>query len=264
MISLHLIYRRIVHPIQMAQTRGGLMLAAALILCWQSSQTVLAAVVNPGFSENDFFRLEWDYDLVNGTGQIRFGVNVDGMGNFFADYLNLDDAGRFKELHVMLTALEFRTYGVPFDSVASASSRLFRNPTLINAPGDPPVYQYRKESAIGDSIFGYGSFSEEVFDVTFPTENIGLAESSLVCGGGLSAGYGYGEQGWALSAFFGDIVPPSDDEIFFELKALDFVSVQQIPEPGTAAILAGGAAMAGIRGRVCRGLRKLFKNQAEA
>ena len=47
-------------------------------------------------------------------------------------------------------------------------------------------------------------------------------------------------------------------------SAMNFVSVQQIPEPTTAVLLVGGAAVAGLRGRVRRGLGKLLKGKADA
>jgi len=98
--------------------------------------------------------------------------------------------------------------------------------------------------------------------VTFPTENIGLVESSLGYGGYLSAGFHLSGFGLSVSVFgaFGDTVATP---VLSEQAAMNFVSVQQIPEPGTAALLVGGAAI-GLRGRVRRGLGKLFKGKAGA
>ena len=266
MTSLYLIYRRIIHPIQMAQTRGGLVLAVALILCWQSSQTVLAAVANPGFSENDFFRLEWDYDLANGTGQIRFRPNIDGMGEFFADYWGLSPELEHRSSFIQLDMVEFRSYGIPFDSVTMGG-----NPTLIDTPGEPTIYQYREDGASPNSYFfadSFGGYSEMVIDVTFPMENIGLVDSSLGYGGVLSAAYSEstntGYPNWSLSGFFGETTPSSGAPVLSEQDTINFVSVQQIPEPGTAALLVSGAAVAGLRGRVRRGLGKLLKGKADA
>ena len=192
--ALYLICR-IAYPIQMAQTRRGLMLAALLILGWQSSQTVLAAVANPGFSENDFFRVEWDYDLANGVGQIRFRANSEGMTVFFTDYWGLGPGLEHNWSTIWIDVLEFRTYGVSFDSVTAGNPGLFQNPTLINSPGDPLIYQYREggspflSSSAVASLFSFGGASEAVIDVTFSTENIALIESSLGYGGKLDADF---------------------------------------------------------------------------
>ena len=129
-----------IQPVELGQTPLGFLLAALMVLLWQTGRPALADPVNPGFSENDYFRLEWDYDLPAGTGTIRFTP----------DY----EHGTYG---LLLETADFTTKGLLFNSI-----------TIGGVPAPYSVVP------LGSDLYKYFLLSDLQFagpldiDVTFP------------------------------------------------------------------------------------------------
>ena len=156
-------FHRLLHtvqPVELGQTPMGFLLAALMVLLWQTGRPALADPVNPGFSENDYFRVEWDYDLPAGTGTIRFTPDPD----YLAD-------------GVILETADFTTEGLLFNSI-----RIGEDPAPYGViPLDDDLYQYL---LVCDLRLGNSSVD---IDVTFPTVGIALRSTSLDYSGTTSA-----------------------------------------------------------------------------
>lgn len=266
MLRLYVRIRKFVRPIRLGQTPQGFLLGAMLVFCWQVAQSVAGTISSSGFSENDFFRLEWDYDLANGTGQIRLSVNDDGLADFV---LRRFSSGEPQDVSIFMRKLKFSTEGVPLDSIALGSSDPFGDPTSIVLSGVPIRYDYEAPNpnlSAFEPLFlltsNQSGSSQAVIDVTFPTENIALMETTMRYGGTLSAGVLDGDPPFAsafdVKGFFGDLPSFGLPNISNE-DEVAFVSIQQIPEPSTVALLGAGAAGMGLRGRMRRFCERLLK-----
>ena len=191
-------------PVALGQTRGGLVLAAVLIACWQLSAPTLAQDAS-GYSENDYFRLEWEYALDEGTGTIR----LIGVGEWASWHTGVLEHGRFT------------TAGVTFDSI------LWSWGGYEGEPYGPPTYQGYEE---GRPVFEYDllnpiSFAEGgsvQIDLTYPTEGLELRATE------------FDYEGYTLSAA-GPVIPIPPGEV-------PFATIQTIPEPSACATLGLGAA----------------------
>lgn len=186
-----------VQPVELGQSRGGFVVAAVLIAFWQLGGTAAADAVNPGFSENDFFRLEWEYDLSAGEGLWRITPDED-----------------LSPINNLLTDASFYTQGVTFDT--------------IELDGEPAPFG---AIDVGDGTFKYSLMLSAFaldrlfeFRVTFPRQNVGLYSTEFQYEGLLSAA-----------------VPAPMPVI----GSMNFVTIQQIPEPAGVALLGVGAAAAG-------------------
>lgn len=186
---------RYVQPVELGQTRGGFVVAAILIALWQLGGTALADPLNPGFSENQFFRLEWEYEISAGKGLWRITPDDD---------LDPDQN--------LLTAASFITKEIVFDSI-----------TLNGAPAPFGV------TPLGDEIYRYSLTNDIVLDtvielhVTYPQDNVGLCSTEFEYDGLLSAA-----------------LPKTP----FLPGAMNFVTIQQAPEPAAVSLLGIGAAAA--------------------
>ncbi len=191
-------------PVALGQTRGGLVLAAVLITCWQLSATAYAQSAS-GYSENDYFRLEWEYALDEGTGTIR----MIGVGEWASWRTGVLEHGRFT------------TAGVTFDSI------LWSWGGFDDEPYGPPIYQGYEE---GRPVFEYDLLNPISFvdgsgvqiDLTYPTEGLELRATE------------FAYEGYTLSAG-GPVIPIPPGEV-------PFATIQTIPEPSACATLGLGAA----------------------
>ena len=59
------------NPVSLGQSRAGFVLAALLVASWQLSTPAQADVASQGSSYNEYFRIEWNYDMDHGLGVIR-------------------------------------------------------------------------------------------------------------------------------------------------------------------------------------------------
>ena len=186
--------RRLAQPIILGQIPLGFYLAAGILFFWQLSQPALAQV-KTGSSQNQYFRVEWMYDLGQGTGLITFHSLYPNR------FIDLRDV-RIQTVGVPLTNLRASTlFGIPsFRSYQSGQPDAFGR---FN-------YNYLTLSAVPLQMFttpGWEVTSEISFE--FPTQNVTTNNSLLYFCGSLSG------MGQALSG------------------NMDFVSVQAIPEiPG--------------------------------
>lgn len=134
-------------PLMLAKTRGGLVAAVGLLAAWQFSSSAAADVMNPGYSKNEYFRLDWYYDLPRGSG--HFTISSEAYPQ------------------MIVWQLEFMTLGVRFDTIHVAGEPA---PFRVTPVGDDFEY----------SLLPSMYFDRELrFDVTFPSTGVGLAESSL-------------------------------------------------------------------------------------
>jgi len=191
---------KLCNPVALGQTRGGLVLAAVLIACWQLSARTLAQDA-VGYSENDYFRLEWEYALDEGTGTIR-----------------LSGAGQWLGRGGVLEHGRFTTAGVTFDSNLwhGHDEEVFGPPTYQGNEEGRPVFEY---DLLNPVLLCYGNVVQ--IDVTYPSEGMELR----------AAEFEY--EGYRLSAF-GPVIPIPPGEV-------PFASVQTIPEPSACATLGLGA-----------------------
>ena len=177
-------WARTLRPIKFGQTRGGLLTAALLLAAWQLADTASARQANPGFSQNDFFRVDWDYDLAAGTGLI-----------------NIRSRFRYGERTtiVLLDDFDFMTFDQDFDSIHVRDSfTQFR----VDPVGND--FQYSPDPYLA-------FINEATIDVTFPTQGIELLDTGLDFGG-----HGY----YAYStSFFPFVMPPSSMN-FVSIKAV--------------------------------------------
>lgn len=92
-------FRQLLDPINLGQTRAGFIIAAIFVACWQLGQTALADASNPGYSENEYFRVDWDYNFAAGTGVIIFSTDDPDL-----DIITLREA-------------DFLTHGARFNTI---------------------------------------------------------------------------------------------------------------------------------------------------
>ena len=155
--------RRLLHtiqPVELGQTPTGLLLAALVVFLWQVGQAALADPINPGFSENEYFRLEWDYDLPAGRGLIRFTPDPD----YLAD-------------GVILETADFTTGGLLFSSI-----KIGEDPAPYGViPLEDNLLQYL---LVCDMHLGDSSVD---IDVTFPSVGVDLYSTNLDYSGTTSA-----------------------------------------------------------------------------
>ncbi|MFQ5805456.1 MAG: hypothetical protein ACE5I3_03290 [Phycisphaerae bacterium] len=189
-------------PVTLGQTRGGVVLAAVLVACWQLSAPARAQVPPNGYSINDYSLLEWHYSLDDGTGTIRLR--------------NWDD---WPSHDLILEQARFTTAGVTFDSILDGhGNELFGPPTYVGDENGRPLFEYD----LLDPITLEGLNDPLEIEVTYPGQGVELR----------ATGFGYEGR---LSAVFGPILP-------IPPASMPFVTIQTIPEPPVLATLGLGTA----------------------
>ena len=146
-------------PVVLGQTGKGLLILAGLLLLWQLSDPVRAQAQESGYSENAYFRLEWNYDLATGTGVITMWPLQDGR--------------------ILLFDANFVTVGVLLDSIWVDGSE-YGEPIELGVVNGRAHHYYPLLSAVSLE-------SPLHIDLTFPTVNTALRTSYLTYSGHLSA-----------------------------------------------------------------------------
>ncbi len=184
-------------PAALARTRPGLVAAAGLLAVWQLAAPAAAQVANPGYSENEYFRLDWYYDLPNGRGEFT-----------------LTNRNPQEVIAVALDELEFWTFGMRFDDVR------------MNG-GYSPLWRRQ----IGQDYLHYLSWPpilrvahEVEFEVWYPTVNVAVANTSIHYGG-------------VASAILGPITIPSSTIDFVTIQAVPDPAALSLLAVGAAAML---------------------------
>lgn len=175
---------RALSPIDLGQTKPGLLAAAVLLGLWQLGSTASARQTNPGHSENNYFRVDWDYDLAGGTGIISISENLPFRPN---------------TVFFLLDQFDFTTFGQEFDriSVWNNFSRFRVDPI----GGD---FRYSPDPYL-DFINGL------TFSVEFPSEGLELVETGLDY-----EGHGYYSNS---TSFFSFLISPSSMN-FVSIRAI--------------------------------------------
>lgn len=232
----------LLEPVVLGQTRTGFILAATMVLLWLMAQPALAEIPNSGYSENEYFRVDWEYDLTHGTGRLRFTRTELTAG---ADWMWLDNT-------------TFTTAGIVFDQMTFTDiwDGMVTEPTVINVdngdiasyhevlsgfpgpggPGGPaaPVPRVIGTDEIGRTVYQF-AFSAAMpyhfhtpiqVDLTYPAGNVELRATQL-------------EYDDGFASYRSD---PELPNVQIPASSLDFVSIQSIPEPGTLGILGLGVA----------------------
>ena len=179
-----------------------------LVFLWQASRPVMADIENPGYSENEFFRLDWEYDLEAGTGWFSITPTND---QYPRDFL-------------LLQYVDFVS-GAPFDTYLDGHYPITYD---VEPVGDG--YRYT-----ANNVRHWLEYRKN--EVTFPTTEITLRESTFEFAGFTSAGMG------AIP------IPPS---------AMNFVTIDAVPEPAAATMLGAGLVGLGLTARLRRE-QKIFE-----
>jgi hypothetical protein len=202
--------RKTFNPVNLGQTRGGLIVVAVLIAGWQLSAPVRAEIAS-GSSSNEYFRIEWWYDMDDGMGWMSLGPAPD---HWWRDYI-IDNA-------------HFVTAGRPFEEMSWEGNEVFNPPTLVGNDHGLPLYEYRALAPLfisGDTGF------PNIIDLRFNPENAELRATTLRYDA-------YPRSPWGG---FGLPLPTTQ---------LPFVPIQTIPEPAAVATMAlAAAALAATRRR---------------
>lgn len=165
---------RALSPIDFGQTKPGLLAAAVLLGLWQLGSTASARQTNPGHSENNYFRVDWDYDLAGGTGIIRISENLPFNPNTAI---------------FLLDRFDFTTFGQKFDRIGVVEnfSRFREDPVGDDFRYSPDPYLH--------------FINELTVFVEFPSEGLELVETGLDY-----EGHGYYSNS---TTFFPFAIPPS-------------------------------------------------------
>ena len=140
-------------PIELGQTKIGFVLAAAMVVLWLFAAPARAAQqVVIGSSQDEFLRVDWEYDLDHGRGLLFFSRSYEHPHLVLAN----------------LHSLNFLTVNASLGSI--------RGPIDI---AERAVFD------IGDDlqVHSYGFFGSAVIPAlvtfTFPTERIGVSDAQI-------------------------------------------------------------------------------------
>jgi hypothetical protein len=215
--------RRICQPMILGQRSLGFWMAAILIFCWQGTRTAQAALSPQGFSENDYFKLDWDYDLSAGTGIIWISSKL-------PQYPISPDFMEF-------SAMSLYTRGMTLNSIINNDDSGFNAPVNIGTENGKTLYEYAYAKPYPDNWLSAISFFKDFFsekkvqiEVTFPTAGVGLYDSKM------------DYSGQYFNSALGMVILAE--------QQIPFVSVEMIPEPAAIALLGiGGLAGATLTSR---------------
>ncbi len=219
-------------PIHLGQSTKGFLFAACLIFFWQCAHAQ-ATVDTQGSSENMFFKVEWEFDLENGTGLYQFRLQDPDDFNIYGGNFYLRIPSNFIKIETMTID------GVPQFGLSGLSAGL-------SEPAIPGQYKYPAAINLTQPL--------AQIEITFPTENVGLYETSMTYTGHpiIDSNWPVYPQGTisALQALGSPGWPEQVSGItrkVWELRGnltMDFVTIQAIPEPTTITTLGLGAIIA--------------------
>lgn len=204
-------FRRLCAPVQLGQTHAGFYLAAGLVALWLVTrpQHVEAARVT-GSSEDQYLKIEWLYDLDEGYGIWLFSGKGDEP---------TQQRGRW------ITRLQTITVDVAFDEISGSAGDRIEGPDLIGAVGGRSIFSYSMNASnLSSGIILPFIGGPAVATVRFPTEGIRLVDSLV----------NFELETTQLNSA---ALPVMNYQ-----STLPFVSIEQIPEPATAASLLAAAA----------------------
>lgn len=218
---------RRIGPIRFGQTSAGLLVAAALILLWGLERPAVAVpLAATGSNENEFFVLEWNYDLDGGVGSLIVTPKtiVPSPGS--------DPAP------VRLWGMEFLTRGAMLMTEPSgARNYLGRGGRMVDGT---PIFTHRlldRETWEGIGLSGIATFGFRFFGTAVASSAMGvplpvrLATTQMVC-----QPYTYDSRDGSYT--------------WYPESSLEFVTVEAVPEPATIALAGLGAAAVGaVAGR---------------
>lgn len=184
-------------PLALGRSRTGLLSAAVLLAAWQLATPAAAQVANPGYSENEYFRLDWFYDLPHGRGEFK-----------------VTNKNPQEVIGVALDEFEFMTFGMRFDNIREIGGW---SPFWREQIG--PDYRY---------YLGYGetvrAADEVEYEVWYPTVDVAIANISVNYGG-------------IASAVLGPITIPSSTMDFVTIQAIPEPAAVSLLAVGAAALL---------------------------
>ena len=208
---------KVLSPIKLGQSSQGILFSIVMILLWFGTMRVGAAALVQGSSANDSFKIDWEYDLVNGLGKITF---IQPMGTEYP-----------YSRYVLLDSFSFTTVGVEL-TMSETNETLFSRSEVGTINGQT-IYQYDIDSDELDnyvefSFDSYYFFGSEEISFSFPTDDIQITTTKASYKGMDML------SGAAPLALLGE---------------MDFASVQVVPEPTTVGMLGLGAMLAAARSR---------------
>ena len=212
----HVRFRRFVRshrPVRLGQSRTGFLLAAALVFLWYCERPAQAAVMTEsGFTQDEYLRVEWEYNLEAGTGLLRL-----------LPMPNSPDR-RLSTLH----RADFESFGVAFDDIR-ADDAFYSQPILVGFESGHARYRYELINQIGLSQ----NWSQPTtIALAFPPQGTVL----------YSTDFEY--SGLAVDTLSALPMLP-----VLRAALSSFVSIRSMPEPttGILALAGGAAALAGAR-----------------
>jgi hypothetical protein len=159
--------RRNFDPVILGQTKAGFILAAALVAFWLVGTEAHAALDNPGSAENQYFKLEWSYDLAHGNGNFILGIKNPAEGNIY-DNIKIN-AFRFNTLGRHITSIQEAT-GIP---------TTFYPPTIFEIAN-----QHYNDIVVFPSVqFHADSQTHLQFNMTFQTTGVALLPTQICVSG---------------------------------------------------------------------------------
>jgi MYXO-CTERM domain-containing protein len=198
-------------PVGLGQTRTGYVLAAALVALWMVERPVAAEAVW-GANENQHIRIEWFYfwEPNHYESTVLFQLKDDPTDGLRP---------------LALREVRFYTLGLPFEQQWLSESWTLEGPYSVGVLGGQTLYEY---TCLGPSATPVDHYALSAIG-RWRSEGAGLFNTQASYTIAVTPDDGSG-GGWSVNG------------------TLDFVSVQAIPEPPSAA-LGLFAAVAGAVGR---------------
>lgn len=202
-------------PIGLGQTSSGFILAAVLVFLWLVARPIEAtAAPIVGYSEDQYLRIDWEWDLAAGRGTLSFTRKRD------SDYYIHD-----------FMQLGFITAGLDFDSRTGSLGDHFLPGQDIGEVGGRSLFQQGFSPYDSTSAIAFPYALTAIADVTFSSEGVEVFETDI--------------------SYEALLFHEYNSSMRLASNTLDFVSIQTIPEPATAAglLLGGAGAVAAMRRR---------------